>query len=65
MGKAYNRNLSFYVAFVACLTGYIFSLYGGDTIRKRNVFLEEVCSNSSDIPGGRSPSMIISMYEDQ
>ena len=55
MGKAYNQNLFFYVAFVACLTGYIFALYGGNAIRTRNVFFEEVCSsNSSDAPpGGR------------
>ena len=43
MGTAYNRNLYFYTAFVAFLTGYIFSLYGGDTIRVGNVFNETVC----------------------
>ena len=43
MGTAYNRNLFFYTAFVAFLTGYIFALYGGNMIRVKNVFDATVC----------------------
>ena len=51
MGTAYNRNLYFYTAFVAFLTGYIFTLYGGDTIRVGNVFNETVCKNDPKTNG--------------
>ena len=56
MGTAYNRNLYFYTAFVAFLTGYIFSLYGGDAIRVGNVFNETVCKVDPKTNGKMFPN---------
>ena len=51
MGAAYNRNLFFYTAFVAFLTGYIFSLYAGNMLRATNVFNETICVVDSKSKG--------------
>lgn len=38
---AYNQNLVFYFSFVTLLTSYIFTLYGGKSMRARSVLSEE------------------------
>jgi ankyrin repeat protein len=38
---AYNNNLVFYFAFVAFLTSYVFSIYGGKSLRNHSVLTEQ------------------------
>lgn len=46
VGAAYNRNLLFYFAFVACLTGYIFTLFSGRALRSDGILIESCGSVS-------------------
>ena len=48
MSTAYNRNLAVYTAFVAVVTGYIFTLYAGKSIRAES-FLTENCDSNVTI----------------